>query len=716
MDRCDKVSLQGESEMRKFLWASLALVGVVAGAGALWEPLAATGYEMPKRTYDVEIIRDSYGVPHINGKTDADTAYGLAFAHAEDDFSTIQDVVAMTRGRYGALAGSDGAKVDYVMHLLGARETAEKRYMELSPEVRAVAEAYAAGVNHYASKHPEEVRLSKLFPVTGQDIVTGFVLRAPFFYGLDAAIGALTEGKPLPKESAAPMTPIGRDPEMNGSNAFAIAPKRMADGKTWLISNSHQPYEGQVAWYEAVTHSGEGLHMAGALFPGSPFVLLGHNRHLGWTNTVNRPDLIDVYKLVMNKAGDQYRYDGKWMPLSSKRVWLPVKMGPFNLPVPQTVYRSIHGPVIKNDKGTFAIRYAGIDNVKVVEQYYRNTKATNWDEWTKSMAIGGIPATNFIYADKTGRVAYIYNALFPDRKPGYDYTKLLPGDTSAAMWEGPVGFDRYPKIVDPASGFVQNANNTPFLAAGPGSEMDRSAYSPYLGIELGMTNRGLRATELLAADTSITPQELLAIKMDMMYSKKSWVGTWMASFAALDLKDAPELAEAQKLLASWDWSSDGKGRADAFAERIIRFGARRNWRGEEMPDARKTLQEAVTEFKERFGRIDPPLADIQRLRLGNVDLPMLGGSDALRATTIWDAEQADGKMRVRHGDSYIMLMRWDKDGKVQSESIQPYGSATTRPESPHYTDQMKLFVAGGYKPVHFEWADAVKNAKRRYRP
>ena len=716
MDQCDKVSLQGESEMRKFLWASLALVGVVASAGALWEPLAATGYEMPKRTYDVEIIRDSYGVPHINGKTDADTAYGLAFAHAEDDFSTIQDVVAMTRGRYGALAGSDGAKVDYVMHLLGARETAEKRYMELSPEVRAVAEAYAAGVNHYASKHPEEVRLSKLFPVTGQDIVTGFVLRAPFFYGLDAAIGALTEGKSLPKESAAPMTPIGRDPEMNGSNAFAIAPKRMADGKTWLISNSHQPYEGQVAWYEAVTHSGEGLHMAGALFPGSPFVLLGHNRHLGWTNTVNRPDLIDVYKLVMNKAGDQYRYDGKWMPLSSKRVWLPVKIGPFNLPVPQTVYRSIHGPVIKNDKGTFAIRYAGIDNVKVVEQYYRNTKATNWDEWTKSMAIGGIPATNFIYADKTGRVAYIYNALFPDRKPGYDYTKLLPGDTSAAMWEGPVGFDRYPKIVDPASGFVQNANNTPFLAAGPGSEMDRSAYSPYLGIELGMTNRGLRATELLAADTSITPQELLAIKMDMMYSKKSWVGAWMASFAALDLKDAPELAEAQKLLASWDWSSDGKGRADAFAERIIRFGARRNWRGEEMPDARKTLQEAVTEFKERFGQIDPPLADIQRLRHGNVDLPMLGGSDALRATTIWDAEQADGKMRVRHGDSYIMLMRWDKDGKVQSESIQPYGSATTRPKSPHYTDQMKLFVAGGYKPVHFEWADAVKNAKRRYRP
>ena len=703
--------------MRKLLWALLVLLALGAVGGMVWEPLVATEYKAPpSREYDVEIARDSFGVPHINGKTDADTAYGLAYAHAEDDFSTIEDVVAMTRGRYGALAGSDGAKVDFVLHLLGARETAERRYLELSPQVRAVAEAYAAGLNHYADKHPDEVRLSKLFPVTGQDIVTGFVLRAPFFYGLDGTIGALAEGKPQPRESAARMTPIGRDPEMNGSNAFAIAPKRMADGKTWLISNSHQPYEGQVAWYEAVTHSGEGLDMAGALFPGSPFVLLGHNRNLGWTNTVNRPDLIDVYKLVLNEAGDKYRFDGKWLTLQSKRIWLPVKFGPFKLPVPQTVYRSIHGPVIKNGNGAFAVRYAGIDSVMAVEQYYRNTKAANWDEWTKSMALGGIPATNFIYADKTGRVAYIYNALFPDRKPGFDYTGILPGDTSASLWNGPVGFDRYPKIVDPASGFVQNANNNPFLAAGPGSEMVRTDYSPYLGIELGMTNRGLRATEMLAADTSITPEELLAIKMDTGYSKQSWVGSWMASFAALDLTDDPELQKAQKLLAGWDWSSDGKGAADAFAERIIRFGARPNWRGDPMPDARKTLQEAVDEFTQRFGRIDPPLADIQRLRRGNVDMAMLGGTDALRATTMWDGEQPDKKVRVRHGDSFIMLIRWDKDGKLTSESIQPYGAATTRPDSPHYTDQMKLFVAGKYKPVHFEWADAVKAAKRRYRP
>lgn len=703
--------------MGKWLWGGAAIIATVGATSMFWEPLAAEQSAPPSaKTYDVEIARDGFGVPHINGKTDADAAYGLAFAHAEDDFSTIEEVVSMTRGRYGAIAGQDGAKVDIVFHLLAVRDTVERRYDEIPADVRAVLDAYAAGLNHYAEKHPEEVRLSNLFPVNGKDIVAGFLLRAPFFYGLDNYIGTLVEGKPPPNESAAAMTPIGRDPEMNGSNAWAVAPSRMADGKTWLVSNSHQPLEGQVAWYEAVVHSGEGLDMAGALFPGSPFVLLGHNRHLGWTNTVNRPDLVDIYKLVLNEAGDQYRYDGKWLPLEEKRVWLPVKFGWFTVPILQTLYRSVHGPVIKNDQGAFAIRYAGIDNVKAVEQYYRNTKATNWEEWTRSMSTGGITGTNFVYADKTGRIAYIYNALFPDRKPGFDYTKVLPGDNSAPVWKGPVSFNRYPKVVSPASGFVQNANNTPFLAAGPGSEIDPKSQSPYLGIELGMTNRGLLGTGLMMNDSSITPEELLAIKMDTRYAKSSWVKPWMDSLLAVDTKGDSKLTAAQKLLREWDWSSDGKGKADAIAERLIRHAARANWRNDPLPDPRETLQKTAEEFSERFRRLDPALGDIQRLRRGKVDLPMLGGTDTLRATTMWDGEQADGKMRVRHGDSFIMLVRWDKAGQVVSESIQPYGAATNRPESPHYTDQMKLYVAGKFKPVHFEWADAVKHANRRYRP
>jgi acyl-homoserine-lactone acylase len=149
---------------------------------------------------------------------------------------------------------------------------------------------------------------------------------------------------------------------------------------------------------------------------------------------------------------------------------------------------------------------------------------------------------------------------------------------------------------------------------------------------------------------------------------------------------------------------------------VIRIAATARYLGQPVPTPKAGLKEAVDDMIARFGRIDPPLPEIQRLRRGKLDLPMLGGHDTLRATSIWNKDEPDKKGRVRHGDSFIMAMRWDKAGNVISESIQPYGAATNRPNSPHYTDQMKLFLAGKYKPVHFEWADAVKNAKRRYRP
>jgi acyl-homoserine-lactone acylase len=712
----------GEEESFNMKWikraglALLLLLVVVCVGLAVWEPMAATAQKAPTLLkYDVEIARDEFGVPHINGKTDADVAYGLAFAHSEDDFGTIQEVVAMTRGRAGAILGSDGAPIDYVEQLLGVRDTITKHYDSIPADVRAVMDAYAAGLNHYADKHPDEVRLSKLFPVNGRDVAAGFVLRSPFFFGLDDTIKKLSADETPVNEPVATLTPAGRDPSMNGSNAFAIAPKRMADGKTWLISNSHQPYEGSVAWYEAVVHSGEGLDMAGALFPGSPFVLLGHNRNLGWTNTVNQPDLIDVYKLVTNAAKTQYRMDGKWKPLTQKRIWLPVKFGPFNLPVPKTVYRSEHGPVIVNKNGAFAIRYAGIDDVKLLEQYFRIQKAEDYDQWIAAMSLRGIPATNFIYADKTGKIGYYYNAVWPDRKAGFDYTKILPGDTSAALPTATLPWSATPMIVDPTSGFVTNANNTPFLAAGKGSELNVANFSPLLGIEARKTNRIVRALELLEADTSLTPDELLAIKFDTAYSRNSFAGPWIAKLLAADVGDEPDLVAAQKLLKEWDYNSDGKGRADTLGEAMMHMANGDAYHGRALPDAREKLREVVDALMKGFGRIDPPLGDVQRLIRGKVNLPANGGTDTLRAATVWEPQDS-GQMRVRHGDSFIMLTSWDKSGKPWSQSIQPYGSATNRPSSPHYTDQMQMFLDRKFKPVHFEWADAVKNAKRRYRP
>lgn len=718
------------------------VTGIAAVALASWEPYFAEqpGPPPPPRDYRVEVIRDEWGVPHILGKTDADVAFGTAWAHAEDDFSTLQEVVAMTRGRYGAIAGADGAGVDFAYHFVDARGAADRGYDRLPAEVRAVLEAYAVGLNRYADQHRSEVRLARLFPVNGKDIATGFALRLPFFFGLDRVLrplsegtefrpehGARLDGKPAPLfgqgggdqlVTPRPMPlPVGETAENSGSNAFAIAPKRSGDGVTRLFSNSHQPWRGGVAWYELGISSEQGWNFVGATFPGSPFPFMGHNANLGWTNTVNRPDLIDVYQLELDKSGTRYRLDDRWQPLRKETVWLPVRFGPFVLPVSKTIWRSAHGPAMINSRGAFAVRYAGMDRIDSVTQYYRITHAQDFAQWQAAMAMQAVPATNFIYADKTGTIAYWYNAALPDRKAGPDWRGVVPGNRSDLIWQRPIAWKQVPNVVNPASGYVFNSNNTPFLAAGPGNELDPAKVPAIWGVETDLTNRTLRAAKLLAATPRIGRAELLRIKFDTGYERAGYVAWMLDAIARLDLRNDPDLTAAQRLLAGWDMTADGRGNgADALAVMVLEPAMKASYGLKTPPDPKAALAETVAHLKRYFGRIDPPLGDVLRIRQGpgpySVDLPMDGGGDTLRAATDWDVER-DGRLSVKHGDSFVMLMEWDQAGRVHSESIQPYGAATTRPDSPHYTDQAALFAAKRFKPVYFDRASIRAHARSR---
>jgi len=708
----------------------VALLLLVLVALAFWEPFVAKAGPAPtERRYDVEIVRDDFGVPHIFGKTDADAAYGIAYAHSEDDFATLQEVIAMTRARLGAITGEEGAKVDYVAHLLDIQGTIDRHYAALPADIRALLDAYAAGLNHYADQHPDEIRLKALFPVNARDVAAGFALRSPFFFGLDNVLGALAGDQPLPVEGGphlapgndiARMTPIGPDADMNGSNAFAVAPQRSTDNVTRLVSNSHQPWRGGVAWYELVVHSDAGWDFAGATFPGSPYPFLSHNRDLGWTNTVNRPDLIDVYQLTLDKDQTHYRLDGRWRPLEARRVWLHVKMGPVVLPVPKMVYRSVHGPVIINAKGAFAIRYAGIDELKMLTQYFRINKARNFAEWQKAMAIQGVPATNFIYADAKGNIALFYNALFPARRAGANWRGVLPGDRSDLIWQRAVRWSAVPRLVNPGSGYIFNANNTPYVATGPDDALKPADYSPLLGIESDMTNRARRAAVLFEQAGPISREGLNRIKYDTGYDRGGYAGPWMQALLAVPAKGDARIAEAQALLRQWDWTMDGKGKGDALALMVMRPAMRNSYRRQPPPDAQEELVAAIDHLEAHFGGLDPPLGTVLRLRQGpgahQVDLPLDGGSDTLRASTLWDVDPKDGRLAVRHGDSFIMFVEWDADGRVSSRSIQPFGAATTRPDSPHYTDQAKLFVAHDTKPVYFTRDQLKGHVERSYRP
>jgi acyl-homoserine-lactone acylase len=357
----------------------------------------------------------------------------------------------------GAMDGKSGAEVDYFSYLIDAHGQTLAGIDRLSPEARAMARAYADGINRFVADHPDEVIHRPLFPVTEVDIIEGFVLVSPLFFGLDMVVGDLVEGRNLD------LSETFGDPMERGSNAFLIAPSRMEDGSTVLISNSHQPWYGPAAWYEARLASGEGWSMQGVTFPGVPTILMGHNAHLGWTNTVNRPDMVDVYQLVMDKSGKRYELDGEWVELERKRVWLRVKMGPVTLPVPRTMERSVHGPVIRNDKGVYAFRYASEGETRHLDQYYRLMRTTTLSEWREVMAMQAVPGTNFLYADKEGNIGFLYNAAFPDRDARVDWSGVLPGDRADLIWEGYEPSENIPFLLNPPSGFIYNANNTPLM-------------------------------------------------------------------------------------------------------------------------------------------------------------------------------------------------------------------------------------------------------------
>ncbi|MBI3792632.1 MAG: penicillin acylase family protein [Gemmatimonadetes bacterium] len=595
----------------------------------------------PVPAYDARILRDSFGVAHVRGHTDADAAFGLAYAHAEDDWGTLEDVFLATRGRLAAKRGKAGAGPDFLNAWLHVREdVAAKARTAIDPATWALVEGYVAGINAFAAAHPDEVSsvARDELPMTPEDLVSGFVLTSPLFFGLDRVVLRLMDDAVLDREAAA---------KDKGSNGFAIAPARSGDGVTRLLANSHQPWSGPVAWYEISMHSDEGIDFAGALFPGAPVPLLGHNRTLGWTNTVNAPDLVDTYRLRLNPDDDhQYWFDGQWRTLERERVWLKVKVGWFTLPVPRVIERSVHGPVIRNRNGAFAVRYAGIG-------------------------------------------------------------------TSAALWTTYHPPEATPAIVAPRSGYVYNANNSPFKATAEADNLKRADFDPTMGIETRATNRSVRAFELLDTIPRITREALLAVKFDARYSRASWVGAVLDSMARVDTVSEPALAAAVRLLAAWDGVMADDRPAAVLATTIIGPSIRAEYRGQPRPPAAALLRAGVAWLMTHYQRLDVPLGTALRLRHGAQDLPLRGGPDVLRA--VYAAPSADGRLEGDAGDSFVMLVEWGPDGVVHSESVQPFGAATSRPGSPHYADQAPLFATERFKPVWFTEAEQRAHLERETR-
>ena len=348
--------------------------------------------------YNVTIYRDEWGVPHIYGQTDRDAAFGLAYAHSKDDFSTIQDVLLALRGKLASVNGKKGAPVDYLVGFLKVWDTVNENYeTQLSLETKHLCEGYADGVNKYINENPSSVTKA-LYPVTGKDIIAGFVFRTPLMFGIDSYLKKLLEDeKPSFKDFAVNKSKYS----MYASNVIAIGPDRSSDGATRIAINSHQPWEGPVTWYEAHIHSNEGWNVSGGLFPGSPVIFKGYNKDLAWSHTVNSPDLVDVYELTINPDNEmQYLLDGSWIDFEKSILPIKVKLlGPFSWTFKRDLLFSEHGPVVIAKHGAYALRYSAHGLIGQVEQWYRMNKSSNLDEFQDAMKMMQIPMFNTMYAD-----------------------------------------------------------------------------------------------------------------------------------------------------------------------------------------------------------------------------------------------------------------------------------------------------------------------------
>ncbi|GLR18176.1 penicillin acylase family protein [Portibacter lacus] len=671
--------------------------------------------------YKVTIARDSFGVPHIFGETDEDVAYGMAWVQCEDQFKTMQEILAACRGVYGEIKGKDGVIADIGIQYMGLKDFVDENYdNDVKGDFKGYLESYVQGVNDYAEKHPERVLLKKLFPISGREVLVGYMLGNVEISGAGNDLKRILNGRVkrsrTEKKTKEKVSSDGINSD-KGSNAFAFAPSKTKDGSTYLAINSHQPLEGWYSWYEAHLHSEEGLNIIGGTFAGGASIFLGANEHLGWAHTVNHADFSDVYELTVNEDGTAYLYDGEWLPLTKKKAKAKVKvLGFMKIPIKRAYYESVYGPTFKTDSGYFAWRFMAGQTLKMAEQWWKMNKAQNLEEFREALEIRGIISTNIVYADREGNIYYVSNGRIPERDPAYDWNGVLPGNTSETLTDNNlIPFDSLPQVLNPKSGWVFNTNNTPFTASASGFSPRETKLNGVMSYqESGReNNRSVRFLELMEGRGKLTYEDFKRIKYDDQYPSnlRKVSGVDVNVLFRMDPKSYPEVADALEIIQNWDRRSNVESEgatmflATAYAMKAI--GGRQLQR-EEM--ALKGLIDAKSKLLEKYGTLKVALGDFQRHIRGDVNLPMAGAPDVL--ASIYSVAQEDGTYKAVAGESYIELVRFSKEG-VEIESINAYGNSEVDGD-PNSTNQMEYFTTQRLKKMTFDKEEILSKAVKVY--
>lgn len=681
-------------------------------------------WQRPVNPEDVTIVRDKWGVAHVYGKTDADAAYGMAWAHCEDDFAGMQFPLLAFRGRLGSVQGIEGATFDVICFLSEAREVIYSQYdTAFSDDFKKVLTGFTQGLNDYAAAHPDDIVLKGIFPIENQEILMGYILGNTIMSNAVFDIGKVMDRHIHEYEN--PATPTG-------SNAFAFRRSKTHENRTFFVSNSHQPLEGPLAWYEIHVNSEEGWNMLGATFSMGMTPFVGVNPNLAWTHTTNQPDVHDVYKLVMHpNKKNHYRFDGQWLPLEKKPLHFKVKVIGIKFPVTLRFYKSKHGIVIKNKDGYYALRFSANMRVTAAEQWFRMNKARNFEEFKTALQMQGIPCQNVIYADKEDNIYFLSNGLIPNkRNPNYNWGGVLPGDTSATLWVPEFfGFDSLPQILNPPSGYLFNSNNTPFSATAPTDNLRLEDYPNHvMGHNTKETNRSIRFMEMIDDYDKISYELLKIMKYDVKFSDSTFYTCTLQNLdmvAQLDPEKYPDLRDVMEMIQKWDRCTDKNNPEGAILSVAITYlidymEERSSLLGENvLPEYVfvDALRKAKRFLIKHYGSLQVPMGKLQmhyREKDDSKIYPISGMPENL-AAMMYKRDEKNGRLRTYAGDSFILFAQYSDKGIEKLETIVPFGTSSD-PNSPHYNDQMELYINQELKPMTLDKNEVFKSAAKQYKP
>ena len=660
----------------------------------------------------IDIVRDEFGVPHIFAKTDAEVAYGLAWAHAEDDFETIQIGYLAGNNLLSKHLGNVGLGADFISQFIGSEDLFDSKYnSNISSEYKNIVKAYALGLNSYAREHPDEVFVEDLFPVNEKKMMRYAQLQLFISSNGDKWVSNIIDNK-LSYD-------FSKEEQYKGSNTFAFNSTKTKDGSTYLAINTHQPLDGPVSWYEAHLCSEQGTNILGALFAGTPNILIGTNENLAWAHTVNQPDKTDVFALEMHPDNKlQYRVDGTYLKLEEKKAKLRFKLLGIPLSIKKKFYKSIYGPTLKNKSGFYSVRTPALFEIRALEQWWRMNKAKNFTEFYKVLKMKALPGYNIGYADKNDTIFYISNGLIPKRAQNYDWESVVPGNTRKTLWTESYEIEELPQVVQPKSGYFYNANHTPFKSSAEDDSPDPTNFDSNMGFETYDNNRSTRLKQLIDEYEKLDYDDFKRIKYDRQYPRP-YTFNWMDIhyLELLDSKKYPDIEILIERLQAWDRKADknslGAGTFAVLYDQLRPFYSK-------IPEPKifpasyiiKALRNTKKYLLKYFNTTEVKLGDYQKLVRGSKELPIFGLPDVITAMS--SRPYKDGKVKVVSGESYIELIRFTDMGP-EIESVISYGSSD-HPDSKHYDDQMEMYANFKTKKMTLNKDIVYKNAKRIYNP